>query len=503
MTASRPSPSGTPDPDRSVGSAAANAPQDVAPLKDSGLARGLKNRHLQMIAMGSCIGTGLFLGSGASVQLAGPVALLGYVLAGAIIFLIMRMLGEMAVAHPIAGSFSAYAREFIGPVAGFVAGWNWWFTCIVVGMLELTASATFMDYWFPGHPHWVTVLVALLLITAINLIHVGAFGEAEFWMSLVKVAALIGMIVLGIVLVFTTPAGQGVGVANLWNEGGFAPKGVGGFLLALVPITFAFGGIVSIGTAAGEAETPERTIPKAINAVPIRVLLFYVGGVGIMLLLSPWTKLDTAQSPFVRVLAGLGIDSAATVLNVVILAAALSVFNTMTYSGARMLRDLAASGQAPPFFAKTARSGVPVRALLVNALLMGGAVLLNWLIHDRLFAVLMAIIVGAEIISWSSIALSHLRFRMRQKALGEVSSFRSPLSPAANIVCLVFFALILVLMGFLPDYRTGLMALPLWIIALVLIWTGQHIHQRRSGRAGAPVDAPAASPVSPTPTGRA
>lgn len=350
-------------------------------------------------------------------------------------------------------------------------------------MLELTAAATFIDYWFPGHPHWVTVLVSLLLITAINLIHVGAFGEAEFWMSLVKVVALLGMIALGLFLVAFTPtsAEQGVGFSNLWADGGFAPNGLGGFLFAIVPITFAFGGIVSIGTAAGEAQDPERTIPRAINAVPIRVLLFYVGGVGIMLLLSPGNRLDASQSPFVRVLSELGIDSAAHVLNVVILAAALSVFNTMTYSGARMLRDLAASGQAPPFFAPTAGCGVPVRALLFNCALMGGAVLLNWLFQDQLLAVLIAIIVGAEIISWSSIALAHLRFRSRQRRLGAVSSFPSPLSPAANILCLAFFAMVLVLMAFVPGYRTGLMALPLWVLALVVIWGGQQIHRRRTG----------------------
>ncbi|QGU08661.1 Phenylalanine-specific permease [Corynebacterium occultum] len=448
-------------------------------VEDSGLKRGLKARHLQMIALGSSIGTGLFLGSGASITLAGPAVLLGFILAGTIIFLIMRMLGEMAVAHPVSGSFSFYARKFIGPIAGFITGWNWWFTCIVVGMLELTAAGAFMDFWFPGHPHWVTALVCLLVITAINLIHVGAFGEVEFWMSMIKVVALIAMIVLGFCLVLGVGPNPAIGFSNLWAHGGFSPTGLGGFMLSLVAVTFTFGGVVSIGTAAGEVENPTRNIPKAINSVIFRVIVFYVGGVGIMLLLWPWNQIDATTSPFVSVLVGLGIGGAAIMLNVVVLAAALSVFNTMTYSGARMLRDLALNGQAPPFFTHTTRRGLPLRALLFNSGLMGGAVLLNFLFQGQLLFALMAIILAAEIISWSAIAISHLRFRAQLRREGQTSAYRSPFSPLANYLCLAFFALLLVLMGFLPDYRIALFALPLWIMTLALIWLGQQFHQRR------------------------
>ncbi len=450
---------------------------------DNGLKRGLKARHLQMIALGSSIGTGLFLGSGASIQLAGPAVLLGFMLAGTIVFLIMRMLGEMAVEHPVSGSFSFYARKFIGPIAGFITGWNWWFTCIVVGMLELTAAGVFMDFWFPGHPHWVTALVCLVVITAINLIHVGAFGEVEFWMSLVKVVALIGMIVLGLLLVFGVGPNPAIGFSNLWEHGGFAPTGLGGFMLSLVAVTFAFGGVVSIGTAAGEVENPSRNIPKAINSVIFRIIVFYVGGVGIMLLLWPWNQIDTTTSPFVHVLVGLGIGGAAIILNVVVLAAALSVFNTMTYSGARMLRDLSLHGQAPPFFAHTTKRGLPLRALLFNSALMGVAVLLNFLFQGQLLYSLIAIILGAELISWSAIAISHLRFRAQLRQEGRTSDYRAPFAPVANYVCLAFFALLLVLMAFLPDYRIALVALPLWIATLGVIYLGQRFHQRRQAAA--------------------
>lgn len=448
--------------------------------EDTGLKRGLKSRHMQMIALGSSIGTGLFLGSGASIQLAGPAVLLGFILAGTMIFLIMRMLGEMAVAHPVSGSFSFYARKFIGPIAGFITGWNWWFTCIVVGMLELTAAGTFMDFWFPGHPHWVTALVALVAITAINLIHVGAFGEVEFWMSMIKVVALVAMIVFGLCLVLGIGPDPAIGFSNLWAHGGFAPTGLGGFMLSLVAVTFTFGGVVSIGTAAGEVENPTRNIPKAINTVIYRIIVFYVGGVGIMLLLWPWNDIDADSSPFVRVLIGLGIGGAAVILNVVVLSAVLSAFNNMTYSGARMLRNLALNGQAPPFFARTTERGLPLRALLFNSGLMGGAVLLNFLFEGQLLIALMAIILGAEIISWSAIAVSHLGFRKQLRREGRISAYRAPFAPVANYLCLAFFALLLVLMGFLPDYRAGLIALALWVFTLSGIWLGQQFHQRRN-----------------------
>lgn len=454
-------------------------PTNTALLEEEGLARGLKSRHLQMIALGSSIGTGLFLGSGASIQLAGPAVLLGFVLAGTIIFFIMRMLGEMAVAHPISGSFSAYAREFIGPAAGFVVGWNWWFTTIVVGMLELAAAGTFMDFWFPGHPKWLTAVVCLVLVTLLNVIHVGAFGEVEFWMSMIKVVALVAMIVLGLCLVMGVGLEPAIGFGNLWRHGGFTPTGVTGILLSLVAVSFTFGGVVSIGTTAGEVEDPSSSIPRAINTVLLRIIIFYVGGVGIMLLLWPWNQLDANSSPFVRVLVGLGIGGAATLLNFVVLAAALSVFNTMTYSGARMLRDLARGGQAPAFFARTSGNGVPLRALLTNAALMGLVVALTMIFGDKLLFVLISIIVCAELISWSAIVVSHLRFRARQRRTGEQSSYRAPLSPVSTYICLAYFVLLLVLMAFLPDYRAGLVALPLWVVGL-LIWLSKRAHDRRA-----------------------
>lgn len=434
-------------------------------LQEQGLNRGVKSRQLMMIAFGSSIGTGLFLGSAGSIQYAGPAVLISFALVGVIVYLLMRMLGEMAVEHPVSGSFAAYSRAFIGPVAGFITGWNWWFTTLVVGMLELTAMGTFLDYWFPGLPHWVTALVTLLLVVALNLLNVRVFAETEYWLSLIKVAALVLMIVLGFALVLGLGPDPAIGLENITEHGGFMPNGISGVLFALVAVTFTFGGIMSIGTAAGEADNPKAAIPRAVNSVVWRILVFYLGGIGTILLLAPWNEQETSESPFTRVLTGVGFGSAATVLNVVIVVAVFSVLNTMTYSGARMLRDLARNGQASRVFAETSEKGLPTKALLFNAALMGVVVILNYFFEGKIFAVLLAIIVGTELITWAGICVSHLNFRKHETS----DTFPAPLYPLANWVCIAFFVLVLVLMGILPEYRLGLATLTGWVVVLGLI----------------------------------
>lgn len=434
-------------------------------LTDQGLKRGVKSRQLMMIAFGSSIGTGLFLGSAGSIQYAGPAVLISFAIVGAIVYLLMRMLGEMAVEHPVSGSFAAYSREYISPAAGFITGWNWWFTTVVVGMLELTAMGTFMDYWFPGLPHWLTALITLLLVVGLNLLNVRVFAETEYWFSLVKVVALVLMIVLGFVLVVGIGPEPAIGLANITEHGGFMPNGVTGVLFALVAVTFTFGGIMSVGTAAGEADNPTTAIPRAVKSVVWRILVFYLGGIGTIVLLAPWNEQESNVSPFIRVLTGVGFGPAATALNVVIVVAVFSVLNTMTYSGARMLRDLARNDQAPRAFAATSAKGLPTRALLFDAALMGIVVILNYFFEGKIFAVLLAIIVGTELITWAGICISHLNFRKHETS----ETFPAPFYPVANWVCIAFFATVLVLMGILPEYRLGLATLTGWIIVLGLI----------------------------------
>ena len=319
-------------------------------LSQPTMKRGLKNRHLQMIALGGAIGTGLFYGSTSTIALAGPSVMLAYLAGGIVIFFIMRMLGEMAVDEPVSGSFSYYAAKYWGRFPGFLSGWNYWFNYVLVSMAELTAVGIYMNFWFPDLPQWLSALVCLVSITALNLVNVKAYGEAEFWMALIKIAAIVSMILLGLGLLFSSGQPFPENFSNLWSNGGFLPHGVWGLLEATAVVMFSFGGIELIGITAGEAENPDRTIPRAINQVIWRILIFYVGTMAVLMALWPWDQVGTQASPFVQIFDNVGVPAAAHILNFVVLTAAVSVYNSAIYSNSRMLYGLAKEGEAPAFF---------------------------------------------------------------------------------------------------------------------------------------------------------
>jgi len=333
----------------------------------SQLQRGLKNRHIQLIAMGGAIGTGLFLGSAQIIQSAGPSIILGYAIGGLIVFLIMRHLGEMIVEEPVAGSFSHFAYKYWGKFPGFITGWNYWVLYILVAMTELTAVGKYINYWWPQIPAWQSVLFFFVVITAVNLTNVKFYGESEFWLAIIKVTAVVAMILFGLFLLFTADANSTASFSNLWSHGGFFPHGFDGLFYMLAFLMFAFGGIELIGMAAAEAKDPKTTIPKAINQVVIRILVFYVGSLAILLSLVPWNQLDLGgldKSPFVMIFSQMGIGWAAHLLNFIILTAALSVYNSGMYANSRMVFGLAQQGNAPKVFTKTNKQGVPVPAVL-------------------------------------------------------------------------------------------------------------------------------------------
>ena len=330
-------------------------------LSQPTMKRGLKNRHLQMIALGGASGTRLFYGSTSTIALAGPSVMLAYLAGGIVIFFIMRMLGEMAVDEPVSGSFSYYAAKYWGRFPGFLSGWNYWFNYVLVSMAELTAVGIYMNFWFPDLPQWLSALVCLVSITALNLVNVKAYGEAEFWMALIKIAAIVSMILLGLGLLFSSGQSFPENFSNLWSNGGFLPHGVWGLLEATAVVMFSFGGIELIGITAGEAENPDRTIPRAINQVIWRILIFYVGTMAVLMALWPWDQVGTQASPFVQIFDNVGVPAAAHILNFVVLTAAVSVYNSAIYSNSRMLYGLAKEGEAPAFFLRLSPHGVPVR----------------------------------------------------------------------------------------------------------------------------------------------
>ena len=450
-------------------------------LHEGPLERGLKNRHIQLIALGGAVGTGLFLGSAGVIRSAGPSMILGYAIAGLIAFLIMRQLGEMVVEEPVAGSFSHFAHKYWGRFAGFASGWNYWVLYVLVAMAELTAIGKYVQFWWPEIPTWATALVFFVLINSINLINVKAFGEAEFWFAIIKVAAVIGMIVLGLYLLLSGRGGEQAAVSNLWTHGGFFPNGLSGLVMVLAVIMFSFGGLELVGITAAEAAEPRKVIPRAINQVVYRILIFYIGALTVLLALYPWDQLvDTlgtaadpySGSPFVQIFSLIGSDTAAHVLNFVVLTAALSVYNSGVYSNSRMLYGLSLQGDAPRMMMTVNRHGVPVAAVGLSAVITFFGVVLNYVLPGAALEILMSLVVASLIINWFMISLTHLKFRQALDRQGVVPHFKAWWAPYGNYLCLVFVLFILGTMLLIPGVRMSVFAVPVWVL---LMWIGYQV----------------------------
>ncbi|NMP27776.1 amino acid permease [Rahnella sp. SAP-1] len=432
------------------------------------LHRGLKNRHIQLIALGGAIGTGLFLGIAQTIKMAGPSVLLGYAIGGLIAFLIMRQLGEMVVEEPVAGSFSHFAYKYWGNFAGFASGWNYWVLYVLVAMAELTAVGIYVQYWWPEIPTWVSALVFFVLINAINLTNVKVYGEMEFWFSIIKVVAIVGMIVFGAWLLASGHGGPEATVTNLWAQGGFFPNGIRGLVMAMAVIMFSFGGLELVGITAAEADDPEKSIPKATNQVIYRILIFYIGSLAILLSLYPWGKVVEGGSPFVLIFHALDSNLVATLLNVVVLTAALSVYNSCVYCNSRMLFGLAKQGNGPKALLKVDRRGVPVVAIGISALATALCVLINYLMPGKAFELLMALVVSALVINWAMISLAHLKFRQAKQREGVTTKFKALLYPLGNYICLLFLCGILVIMYMTPGIQISVILIPVWLILLAI-----------------------------------
>lgn len=437
------------------------------------LERQLKNRHIQLIALGGTIGTGLFLGTSGILELAGPAMLLGYGIGGFIIFLIMRYLGEMLVEEPSSGSFSYFANRYGSQFEGFLSGWNCVALYVLVGMLELTAVGKLIQFWWPQIPVWVTAAVCFVLINAVNFINVKAFGEFEFWFALIKIVAILAMISMGIYLLNSADQPHQT-VRNLWEHGGFFATGVSGLVMAAPFLMFSFGGVEMLGFTAAEAQNPRVTIPKAINQVIVRVLLFYVGSIAILLSLVPWDQLllqlkgtsgDVySRSPFVQVFSVIGQDMAAHILNFVILTATLSVYNSMVYCNSRLLYSMAQEGNAPKSLALVNKRGVPVRAIIYPGIFTALCVVLNYVAPSGAIELLLSLIVAALLITWVAIIVTHLRFRSAHQSKGTKFGFPALFSPLSNYLCLAFMAFIVVVMLMTPSIRGSAIAIPIWIL---------------------------------------
>ncbi|KYC91337.1 amino acid permease [Heyndrickxia coagulans] len=437
------------------------------------LSRGLKNRHIQLIAIGGAIGTGLFLGSGKSIHFAGPSIMLVYFVIGLALFFMMRALGELLMYKPITGSFTHFAETFIGPWAGFITGWTYWFCWIVTGIAEITAVGMYVQFWVPDLPQWIPALICVAVLFLINIATVKAFGEMEFWFAIIKVVTIIALIVIGILLVFAGFQSNGghASFTNLWQHGGFFPNGSKGFLLAFEMAVFSFVGIELVGVTAGEAEDPSKTLPKAINQIPLRILLFYVGALFVIMSIYPWNRLNPDASPFVRVFADIGLPAAAGIINFVVLTSAASSCNSGIFSTSRMLYSLAEDGKAPKIFKKLNKRNVPAPALLGSTIMLLIGVMLNYFMKStQVFTLVTSISSICFVWVWGVIMVAHLRFRKNMPEEAAKISFKLPFAPVINWVVLLFFVFVLVVLGIAKDTRVALFVTPVWFILLVIAY---------------------------------
>ncbi|MGV4965812.1 amino acid permease [Priestia aryabhattai] len=437
------------------------------------LKRDLSNRHVQLIAIGGTIGTGLFLGSGKAIQLAGPSIIFAYLIVGIALFFVMRALGELLLSKAGYQSLTDIAEEYLGPWASFVTGWTYWFCWIMTAMADVIAVGVYVKYWF-NIPQWIPALICVIILLGLNLLTVKLFGELEFWFALIKVITILALIIIGVILLvmgFKTDAGS-VTVQNLWNHGGLFPNGVSGFLLSFQMVIFAYVGVELVGVSAAETSNPQKNIPSAINKIPLRILFFYVGALIVLLFINPWMELNAAESPFVKTFSLVGIPLAAGIINFVVLTSAASACNSGMFSTSRILYNLSKNDQGPSKFAKLNKNHVPSNGLFVSTLVISAGALLSKLIPDQAFGIVTTISAICFIWVWSIIFICHLRYKKTRPQLHAASAFKAPLTPFINYVVLALFAVILVIMLFSDATRPALLLTPVWFILLFsFYWT--------------------------------
>ncbi|CAM3947351.1 amino acid permease [Catellicoccus marimammalium] len=436
------------------------------------LERGLSNRHVQLISIGGAIGTGLFLASGKSIAIAGPSVLLAYMIVGMFVFFIMRSLGELLLANLDCHSFVELAHQYLGRRWAFVTGWTYWFCWITVAMSDLTAVGMYMRYWFPHLPQWIPALLMLLFLMALNLLSVKLFGEIEFWLALIKILAIVALIGVGLYMIFThhkLENGIVASFANLYQDGGFFPHGFSGFILSFQLAVFSFTGVELVGLTAGETQDPEKTLPKAINNIPVRILLFYVGSLAVIMAVQPWNIIDPTQSPFVTVFSSIGIAAAASIINFVVLSSAASACNSALFSTSRMLYGLAKDDNAPKTFAKLNKNSTPAMALLMSSVVVGITIVLNYVMPEGVFSLISGISTVCFLFIWTIIVICHMKF-LKQTKDEDRPKFRLKGAKVINILSLIFLALIIVICAVLESTRIALFITPIWFIALLIIY---------------------------------
>ena len=458
-----------------------DAPTVTQPPADDGYEQSLGGRQVQMIAIGGAIGVGLFYGTGARLQAAGPGLVLSFAVAGVAAFFVLRAMGELVLYRPTAGSFVEYSREFIGPWAGYVSGWMYWLNWAATGVAEITAVGIYFQFWEPAVPQWVSALAALGLLLTVNLISVRLFGELEFWFALLKVLAIVAFLGTGVYLVLTRSAvgTTHAGLPNLTDHGGLFPLGFAVVLMSLQAVVFAYAGTEMVGVTAGETKDVAHVIPRAINGVIWRIAVFYVGSVLLLVLVLPWTDYGPAASPFVTVFSRIGLPAAASVMNGVVLVAALSSTNSGLYSTGRILRSLGERGEAPKFTMRMSSHHVPYGGIMLTCAVYFAGVMLNLFVPHRAFDIATALASLGVLSTWITILVCQMRLRtFAQRGQVRRPSYRMPGAPVTNLIALALLVLVLCLMPFADtDQAFAFAFIP--VLAIVLRYGWHRIQRNR------------------------
>ncbi|AIM64893.1 APC family amino acid-polyamine-organocation transporter [Weissella ceti] len=438
--------------------------------EETKLERGLSARHVEMIALGGTIGTGLFLGAGRSISTAGPAILLVYIITGLFMFWMMRALGELLLTDPDKPTFVAFIEKYLGKRTGFVIGWTYWLGWITIAMAEVTAISAYMKYWFPDIPGWIWAIVFLAVLFSINIFAVGAFGETEFWFSMIKIVAILAMIATGAIMI-ATRAETSVGVtslSNLWTHGFFANNG-SGILSAFQMVFFAFLGIEFVGMTAAESKDPDYVIPKAINSIIIRILIFYIGSLIAIMSIQPWMNYNANESPFVQVFAGIGITAAAGIINFVVLTAAASALNSAIFTTGRMLFALTSQGESKSRFGRLNKRALPMNALVASTLLIGLAAVINFLFPSEAFEVITSVASAAFIGIYATLVFAHVKYRRTDDFKNGEKKFLMPLAPFSDYLTLGFMGMVFLVLLFTPATQVTTIFAIIWFVVMALL----------------------------------
>jgi gamma-aminobutyrate permease len=465
---------------------ARSAPDDRSPLggeaadtTSDGLRTPLRRRHLNLIALGGVIGAGLFVGSGVVIHSTGPAVILSFLVAGAIMVAVMRMLAEMAVAAPAVGSFYIYARDALGPRAGFLVGWMYWYFFVIVVALEAVAGSRILGLWLPGAPQWLLSATLLVLLAATNMVSTRSYGEFEYWFSGIKVAAIVVFLFLGGLYLFGWWPHTTGGLGNLVDHGGFAPLGVGAILAGVVPCIGFYTGAEIVTIAAAESAEPAAAVARAARSIVVRVLAFYVLSVFVVVTVLPWNSAEVKVSPYAAVLGALHLPAVETVMNVVVLTAVLSCLNSALYTTSRMLFALTRNGDAPRALTRLGRGGVPRRAILAGTVVGFISVIFEVFSPDRVFAFIVNSYGAVALFVYLMIAISQVVLRRRADRDGRELTLRMWLFPWLSYLTIGAMAAVAGAMAVLPDTRTQFFVSLLTVLVVLGAYQARVAHGRR------------------------